>query len=68
MTTKGDKINEFMAKAHATGRTVYFATALRVIKVAPKHASFTRVRNGHFEVQQGKQGWVSVNYTNITAR
>lgn len=65
--TRAEQIQNFMTEAHAKGMTVYFSTHLRVIKVAAKHAQYTRIKGDHFEVLQGKQGYVSVNYTKITA-
>lgn len=68
-TDRATKIAEFVAAAHAAGRTVYFQTHLRTIKLAPKHANLARVRNGHYEVLMGKQGWVSVHLASrITAQ
>lgn len=66
--TRADAIKAFLDDAHGKGLTVYFQTHLRTWKVAPKHAALTRVHNGHFEILLGKQGWVSVNYTRITAQ
>lgn len=64
---RGTEIHEWIKARHASGMIVYAATALRVIKLKPKHASMVRSRNGHCEVQMGKR-WDSINYCKLTAQ
>ena len=66
LTNRGEAIYEWIKARHAEGRTVYAATSLRVVKLAPKHASSVRLHGEHCEVQRGKR-WDSINWCRITA-
>jgi hypothetical protein len=66
MPDRGKIIYEWILKQIADGRTVYAATAWKVIKIQKKHLPLVRYHNGHCEVARGKN-WDSINFCKITA-
>ncbi len=65
--SRGQTIYNWIKARHAEGLTVYCATYLKTIAIAPKHAALVRVHGEHCEVARGKH-WDSINWTKITAR
>ena len=64
--SRGATIKAWIDERHSEGMTVFATTALRSIKIAPKHAGLVRVNGDHCEVAQGRR-WDSINYCKITA-
>lgn len=64
---QGRLIYNWIVAQHAKGLTVYASTAMRAIKIAPKHIDRVRVSGNHCEVMRGRH-WDSINYTRISAR
>ena len=62
--TRGEKMYDFIQAAWLRGQTCYLSTALRVTKIAPKHAAQVRVRRGCLEIQRGKR-WLDYSLTHL---
>lgn len=63
---RGQKIYNWIKDVHSKGYTVYATTAIKSIKISPKHINMVRIKNGHCEIQMGKR-WDSINYCKLTA-